>query len=487
MTADPAGKLHDRVRDYDRIRRAIAMPEGQVMNPRFTTTALTTVQEYSGYRDAAIWTGSALAAQSWRYMTTREPDAAAEIDALVRTLHRSFNVSGIRGYLARVVVPKGSTIAMAPARCGADNDWHCNVTFDGKTYDWVGGTSRDQNTGVMLGYFLAYLATPNEELKAMIRDDVVAMAEELMKARKVPARVVVNGIPINTSLDLENVILAPSEMDNGRVVIDFSTSQATDSGMRGMREFFPDFSVLTKQVIGVNVPIKRPSTSIMLGAFFQIALAASDGVPAMAARRKALEDYYKAHASSWLDIAEGWTLDTQCGKGYFANHIALVMAYAYASLEKDPALLPRIRDKVFGTAMYGALAGHKNSYFTFLWGGTRASPAKADIDRASAQLLQFPVGPRVNAARDSRAMALYMPHDTQCTAEVLTDVETNAVDVRDRVVEDFMWQRQPWALYDAGDPTLVYPGVDVLAAYWAGRKHGFLEDDCAGTCARWAP
>ena len=69
----------------------------------------------------------------------------------------------------------------------------------------------------------------------------------------------------------------------------------------------------------------------------------------------------------------------------------------------------------------------------------------------------------------------------------MADTATLAVDVRDRVVEDFLWQRGPWRLQDGGNAAEVYPGVDFLAAYWAARANGFVADDSAGSCARWAP
>ena len=372
-------------------------------------------------------------------------------------------------------------------RC-SDPEWHCNVTYEGTSYDWLGATSRDQNTGVMLGYYAAYFATTDETVRKTIRGDVVAFVRELAKVRKaVPARVIVNNVPLDTTLDLENVVLVPSEMTDGRVQISLSTSNTGDSNIRGLREFFPDFAVVVKQVIGINVPIKRPSSSTMIGAFFQMALRMSADDPAMAAVHKELSDYYGAHANGWLDIAEGWTFDGNCGRGYFANHIAYIMAYVYALLEKDANLSHRVVDNVLDGAMYKALRGHKNPYFTFLWGASRSSPDRAEIDGALSQLAQFQPGPRVRVARDLQAAPQYLPHDTQCTAEPLCDTKTLAVDVKDRVVDDFEWQRDPWSLVDSGDEALVYPGVDYLAAYWAARRYGFTNDDRAGTCARFGP
>ena len=58
-------------------------------------------------------------------------------------------------------------------------------------------------------------------------------------------------------------------------------------------------------------------------------------------------------------------------------------------------------------------------------------------------------------------------------------------DVGERVVSDFIWQRNPWGLYDTGNPAVTYPGIDYLAAYWMGRFNGHLGDDTPGLCLAW--
>ena len=69
-----------------------------------------------------------------------------------------------------------------------------------------------------------------------------------------------------------------------------------------------------------------------------------------------------------------------------------------------------------------------------------------------------------------------------CTDQV---AHTTAVDVGDRPVGDFLWQRHPWGLFEAGDLSQTEPGVDYLVAYWMGRRHGFITDDAQGHCLRW--
>ncbi len=60
------------------------------------------------------------------------------------------------------------------------------------------------------------------------------------------------------------------------------------------------------------------------------------------------------------------------------------------------------------------------------------------------------------------------------------------MEIKDRVAEDFQWQRHPFTLKSDGS-NKTYPGVDYLLAYWLGRYHEFLKNDGEGTCLRWSP
>ena len=95
---------------------------------------------------------------------------------------------------------------------------------------------------------------------------------------------------------------------------------------------------------------------------------------------------------------------------------------------------------------------------------------------------QFPPPPRIRAPVDLRNDPRYQPHESGCTDQTS---HANAVDVGERVVSDFIWQRNPWGLYDTGNPAVTYPGIDYLAAYWMGRFNGHLGDDTPGLCLAW--
>lgn len=74
------------------------------------------------------------------------------------------------------------------------------------------------------------------------------------------------------------------------------------------------------------------------------------------------------------------------------------------------------------------------------------------------------------------------PHKPRCTDQTTRD---RAVEVGERVVSDFIWQRNPWGLYSEGHPELICPGVDYLLAYGMGRYYGFISDDTPGKCLAW--
>ncbi len=484
---DPVAFAVDRARDYDARLFVHNLPHGAVANTHYTDSSLEELSFHADLGDSALWTGSLLAAEAWRAEATGSPAAAARMATLVETLHRDFAITGHPGYLARFAAPAGSPY-VPELESSCDLTHHCDVDYEGEAWSWLGHTSRDQYTGVMLGLLLAYRATHDEALRETIREDVVGVARELATVRTgVPVHVVLGSIPIDTTMTLENVILSPSETIDGRVWLVVDTGNFSNTDLYGAREFLPDLSTALTQIPGFSwlPPIKRASSSIMLGAFLRMAIEMTEGVPGRESDHAMLSAYYEDHADAWLADAKSWTFDSECGSGYYSTHIAYISAYAWAATETDDARLAEIRDAVLTNRMWSAVDDHKNAYFAFLWGGVAPGVGAGDpaIAGAAAQLAQFPAAPRVNRPVDH--VADY-PNSSSCTHNGQPQ-STVAVDVGDRLADEFIWERGPWALYTEGNPAQVYSGTDYLAAYWAGRRHGLVADDRPGTCARWAP
>jgi hypothetical protein len=156
--------------------------------------------------------------------------------------------------------------------------------------------------------------------------------------------------------------------------------------------------------------------------------------------------------------------------------------YNLSRLETDPTRRAVVQGQVLNTQMWPAFVNTKNSFFSFIYAGTYASADATVATSAAAQLAQFPAPPRVQHAVNDTGMAKYSALDPSCPGEV---AHAGAVDVGDRVVGDFLWQREPWSLTDPGNVAQTYPGVDYLVAYWMGRKHGFIADDTPNECLVW--
>jgi len=252
----------------------------------------------------------------------------------------------------------------------------------------------------------------------------------------------------------------------------------------------PDLALVVRQLPGFSwVPaIPRASSAIMLASFFRVALLVTDGVPAYAARRAVILDYYLHHSGAggniddWLGVAGTYAETNQCGESYFGHNISMEPMYNLARLEDDAGRRATITQTVLAGKMWPLFRATKNSFFSYIYAGSVASPEAGAVDTANAQLAQFPPPPRVKAPVDLRLDPAYLPHQSGCTDQV---DHSQAVDVGVRPVGDFLWQRHPWGLYDPGDARQTEPGVDYLVAYWMARHHLFLADDTAGRCLRW--
>jgi hypothetical protein len=141
-----------------------------------------------------------------------------------------------------------------------------------------------------------------------------------------------------------------------------------------------------------------------------------------------------------------------------------------------------VNDQILGQKMWPVFSTTKNSFFSYIYAANASSPDPAVATGAKTQLAQFPPPPRVLKAVDLRNDPRYVPHDPNCADQTS---HTSAVDVGERPVGDFLWQRAPWGLYDPGDPAQAEPGVDYLVAYWMGRAHALLDDDTPSSCMRW--
>jgi hypothetical protein len=149
-------------------------PYGNLLDPVFASPESNEVVSYTRCGDSAIWTGHYLAAEAFRYATTRSGDALANARRAVRGLRALVEVTGTN-LLSRCAIPADSPHAAAITAEESHNGVH-QGTLDGKPYLWIGNTSRDQYSGAFFGLAVAYELVDNPEL----RSDSAALVTRLL-------------------------------------------------------------------------------------------------------------------------------------------------------------------------------------------------------------------------------------------------------------------------------------------------------------------
>lgn len=474
---DGPGQMHNRARRYATWLRERLMPAGGVMRGVFDPT-LTDIQHWAGTRDSPIWTGIYLGAEALRYQVTGSTDALVQVEESVRTLHRWWRVSGDQGYLARYAAPADSPAdVLSIFNPPDDPEFHFDQSFEGEPWHWRGNISRDQYQGVVFGYALAYDVLEDEELREMIRSDMVELVEQLMKAETRTFMIEIDGFALPYELDVQYVIYTDDETDGGGPEISITTGDV-DAQMRGFLTFWPNAKDYLGQIplLAWFPDITQNTQGVQLGGMFATALHVTESVPAYAARRAAIQAHYDAMFPEWFGIAAEWDNTNNCGDSYHGINIAFLPAFNWARLEADPTRRTQLQTLVLRDRLWAATAAHKNVFFALVH-ASQAHPTD-DVDEAVAfhldQLADFPPAPNTAIPVDNTG--LYAPNP-QCEG-----LSAEAIDVQHRVPSTFMWERQPWKLIDEGTPNLLYSGVDYLVTYWMARAYGFLEDDAPGTC-----
>jgi hypothetical protein len=156
-----------------------------LLNPRFVTGDSTSPDFMtlapSGYTQAAdnaIWTGHYLAAEATRYAVTGSPDALANAKKALRGITALIDVTNT-DVLARFLIPRSSPYADAILSEEAHEGIY-ESTYQKQPYAWLGGTSRDQYSGVFFGLGVAYDMIPIGRVRGEIRRDVSRMLANLI-------------------------------------------------------------------------------------------------------------------------------------------------------------------------------------------------------------------------------------------------------------------------------------------------------------------
>jgi hypothetical protein len=145
--------------------RSRHMPFGTILDPIFATPDSDEIVGYTHCGDSAIWTGHYLAAEAYRYNVTRSPEALDNVRAALIGIESLLDVTGTN-LLSRCLVPMTSPYAQAIIKEEASHGVYQNTQFG---WYWIGGTSRDQYSGVFFGLGVAYDLVDDPLVRAGIK------------------------------------------------------------------------------------------------------------------------------------------------------------------------------------------------------------------------------------------------------------------------------------------------------------------------------
>jgi len=138
------------------------------------------VAGHTDWGDSAIWTGHALAAESFRYKLTGDAQSKELILTMLDGITQLANMRGVPGLLNRAVAP----VSAAGQPTAPDYVLNWNGTPH-VMYDFI---SRDQYMGVFFGMATAYDFVNHPQVKALCKQNIETMLDYLLTHKWVALR-----------------------------------------------------------------------------------------------------------------------------------------------------------------------------------------------------------------------------------------------------------------------------------------------------------
>jgi hypothetical protein len=129
------------------------LPFGTILNPIFSADHLR-IDGYTRCGDSALFTGMYMAAEAYRYRVTNDPQALANVRTGLAGVNLLVDITG-QNLLSRCIVPTDSPYARGIVSEESPNGVY-QATLNGRTYYFVGNTSRDAYSGVFYGLGTTY-------------------------------------------------------------------------------------------------------------------------------------------------------------------------------------------------------------------------------------------------------------------------------------------------------------------------------------------
>lgn len=602
---------------YDRWYELYGSPDGQTGERLFTIETTPEMPEaewasmdvfagFAGRGDSAIWTGVALTADIYRYMSTGTQADYQRMVRRLRTLLTKFDVTGIPGYLARyhfLLMPEGGPVTdqhfqrfegqttlghrdhliVDPSAAQDLPDSYFEGLPDGAggmvkgTPMWNGHVSIDQNTGPMVAFPLIWPLLQGEEgdaLRERMRHHLTCYLNRL-------ERIELTNLQENpTILELltsyfggsgGGLQLDPDDIDLTKLdrVVAFAHRGYNSTNAETFDKTCPDGPPMTPSrvydasdddfmlnlldlVADLGEDESQPPRATQLDHFYVPTLRGGDAshmmhLAAMAWWLTEDEQYWSFLQDELIgelqtvDVAltmQAFRVPDFCFK-YYGDHITYGTHWQFITMLPDSplrdAMIRVMHEEMWEKAMYN----HKSAKFDVMYASidhyAPGHPTLTALEQASGEVtsqlqsfggagqvidsprrtygiapgdvldampegitLRCPTEEEVAMCENNEIFGLKVGNDLprypcdgrpgecdlgegECTAGIASD----GLPPRLRKYADFMWQRSPFQIGEAGNGGRKQsPGRDLSEPYWMARYYGLIGEG-AGQVLAW--
>ena len=384
--------------------------------------------------DSAIWTGVYLASQCFRFASVQDSSektaARQQISWALDSIDHLFEVTGTEGLPARFAFnpkdPSFQDLKIAHT-ANVQSGWTVSSTLPG--WLWMGGTSRDQYTGIMYGLGVCNQIAPDEDVRS-----------------RTAARI-----------DTAVRILA----DHNWIIPVHYTQHVTSNQI-------PLFAQLTWIQLAM---ISHPQDLTWVPRYEK----------AMNSLRWDLGEWIEPTGYNNLMEYYGWNL------GYLRYYTLL----AFEKSPKDQRYIHRLFDAKIWEKIWSHK--NAMFTFMKLGVIGEESPRDGEaLDEAKQSLNELAFKSRRDfAVKNSTRMDIGRNPLAEDLGWIIQETPLKNIGffhkldaqqadqplaMKDRPPSDFMWQRSPFQLDGGSDGTIESPSVDTIFAYWLGRYHGLLSE-----------
>jgi hypothetical protein len=146
------------------------LPFGTILEPIYTSSTSNQIADYTDCGDSALFTGTYLAAEAFRYKVTQSADALNNVRGALAGLKALADVTA-NNRLARCMV-----LASSPYAASTASQESANTINQSPPWIWVDNTSRDELVGAFFGLGVAFDMVND----STVQSDIAALATRLL-------------------------------------------------------------------------------------------------------------------------------------------------------------------------------------------------------------------------------------------------------------------------------------------------------------------